>query len=82
MMRQHTNDEWQEFHPKTNVMWLHYMLDKLTTEVLYKNKKSKTHLSAMKKMRYLKNGFLQYDSAYAYVAATSSIVKDSTTAIE
>ena len=32
MMRSHTNNEWEKFHPKTNVMWLHYMLDKLTGE--------------------------------------------------
>ena len=39
MMRTHTNGEWEGFHPKTNVMWLHYLLDKLTSEISYKNKK-------------------------------------------
>ena len=71
-MRSHTNNEWEKFHPKTNVMWLHYMLDKLTNEVAYKNKKSNTHRSALGKMRHMKNGFLQFDSAYAYVTATST----------
>ena len=84
MMRSHTNNEWEKFHPKTNVMWLHYMLDKLTGEVLYKNKKSKAHASALGKMRHVKNSFLQFDSAYAYVTATSNSVsaKGSTTSIE
>merc|ERR1711971_817700 len=84
MMRSHTNNEWEKFHPKTNVMWLHYMLDKLTGEVLYKNKKSKAHASALGKMRHVKNSFLQFDSAYAYVTATSTSAsaKGSTTPIE
>jgi len=84
MMRSHTNNEWEKFHPKTNVMWLHYMLDKLTGEVLYKNKKSKAHRSALEKMRHVKNSFLQFDSAYAYVTATSTSAsaKGSTTSIE
>ena len=77
-MRTHTNGEWEGFHPKTNVMWLHYLLDKLTSEISYKNKKSKTHLSALGKMRRMKNGFLEFDSAYDYVTATSSSVKTST----
>ena len=84
MMRSHTNNEWEKFHPKTNVMWLHYMLDKLTGEVLYKNKKSKAHASALGKMRHVKNSFLQFDSAYAYVTATSTSAsaKGSTMSIE
>ena len=68
MMKKHTGDEWREFHPRTNVMWLHYLLDKLTTEVYYKNKKSKTHRSALVKMRQMRDAFLDtFNSAYEYV---------------
>ncbi|MCO5590145.1 hypothetical protein L7F22_044114 [Adiantum nelumboides] len=28
-MRKATNNEWQEFHPITNVLWLHYLLRKI-----------------------------------------------------
>ena len=72
MMKVHTGDDWKGFHPKTNVMWLHYLLDKLTSEVFYKNKKSKTHRSSLSKMRILKENFLEtYDSAYHYVLSCS-----------
>ena len=71
-MKVHTGDDWKGFHPKTNVMWLHYLLDKLTSEVFYKNKKSKTHRSSLSKMRILKENFLEtYDSAYHYVLSCS-----------
>ncbi|KAG8763726.1 hypothetical protein FRC15_007884 [Serendipita sp. 397] len=29
MMRHHNNDEWSDFHPLSNVMWLHYLATKL-----------------------------------------------------
>lgn len=29
MMRDHNNDEWETFHPKTNLFWLHYLSEKL-----------------------------------------------------
>ena len=71
-MLEHTNNEWKGFYPKTNVMWLHYLLDKLTKEVYYRNKKSKVHRSAMCKMRALHSSFLtQFQSAYEYVKASS-----------
>ena len=84
MMREHTNDEWELFHPKTNVMWLHYLLDKLTKEVSYKNKKSKMHQNAIKKMRQVMNGILNFNSAYDYITSTSNSVsiKGSTTSID
>lgn len=73
MMKEHTENEWKGFYPKTNVMWLHYLLDKLINEVYYQNKKSKVHRSALSKMRSLQRKFLQFESAYEYVCTT---VKD------
>lgn len=67
-MRQHTKDDWRGFFPKTNVFWLHYLLDKLTGEVRYKNKKSKAHRSAMSKMQAMKESFVEdHSSCYDYV---------------
>ena len=28
-MRQESNENWAEFHPKTNVFWIDYLLDKM-----------------------------------------------------
>ncbi len=73
-MKAHTGNEWKGFFPKTNVMWLHYLLDKLINQVYYRNKKSKVHRSALSKMRTLHNDFLtQFHSAYDYICTT---VKD------
>ncbi len=36
MMKQANNNSWEEFRPRSNVFWLHYMLSKMTTEVYYK----------------------------------------------
>ena len=67
MMQEHTNNDWRGFYPKTNVFWLHYLLDKLTSDVYYKNTKSKVHRNAFKKMQNLKDEFLEYSSAYEYI---------------
>jgi serine/threonine-protein kinase haspin len=70
MMKEHTKDEWRGFFPKTNVFWLHYLLDKLSTDVYYKNKKSKVHRSAATKIRLLKDSYLDlYKSAFDYVTS-------------
>ena len=76
MMKTHAKDDWKGFHPKTNVMWLHYLLDKLTSEVFYKNKKSKTHRSSLQRMCDLKEILIeQFDSAYCYVSDSTCTVE-------
>ena len=67
MMRDEVKDDWRGFHPKTNIFWLHYLLDKLIEEVPYKSTKSKPHRSGMAKLRQLKKKILEYDSAKQYV---------------
>ena len=47
-MKEKTGNKWENFRPMTNVMWLHYMLVKMTTkgQVLYSGKRtSKAHKS-------------------------------------
>jgi hypothetical protein len=44
-------------------MWLHYLLDKLVSEVKYKNKKSKVHANAVAKLNYLHSIVLDFSSA-------------------
>ena len=67
MMQTEVNDNWEQFQPKTNVMWLHYLLDKLINVVPYKNKKSQVHKKAMREMKNIKNSIMEYSSALAYV---------------
>ena len=67
MMQTEVNDNWEQFQPKTNIMWLHYLLDKLINVVPYKNKKSQVHKKAMREMKIIKNSIMAYSSALAYV---------------
>ena len=36
MMKQSNNNNWEQFNAKTNIFWLHYLLEKMITEVYYK----------------------------------------------
>ena len=37
-MRAENKNSWEEFNPKTNIFWLHYILEKMMTEVYYPGK--------------------------------------------
>jgi len=67
MMQTEVGDNWEQFQPKTNIMWLHYLLDKLISVVPYKNKKSQVHKKAMKDLKRIKGSIMEYSSALAYV---------------
>ena len=67
MMQAEVDDNWEQFQPKTNTMWLHYLLDKLISVVPYKNKKSQVHKKAMKDLKRIKGSIMEYSSALAYV---------------
>ncbi len=67
MMKKEVRNEWQGFHPKTNVFWLHYLLDKLLDGVPYKVTKSQVHRKGMAKLRDLKAKILEYASALEFV---------------
>ena len=67
MMRDHTNNDWKQFYPKTNIFWLHYLLDKTINHVRYKTKKMKCHKTSLYNMRNLKDRILRFDSCYDFV---------------
>merc|ERR1712059_80348 len=64
-MKDNNQDSWSEFHPRTNVFWLHYMLDKLvpakaTEGVSYTAKKTaKNHKSGLSRLRALRERLLE-----------------------
>ena len=71
MMRAHNKEDWETFNPKTNIFWLHYMLDKMADGVYYSKsckKSSKLYKSGMKTIKDLKDSLLSdYDSATEFV---------------
>ncbi|XP_052889733.1 serine/threonine-protein kinase haspin homolog [Anopheles moucheti] len=61
-------NEWNIHAPKTNVYWLHYLLDKLTSVRNYREKTSKAHKAAMKTMKDLSEVLLQFSSVHEIVS--------------
>ena len=67
-MREENKDQWKGFCPKTNIFWLHYLSDKLTSgEVKYINKRSKAHKAALQEIEQHKSLLLKHCSATAFV---------------
>lgn len=65
--------DWSGFRPKTNVLWLHYLVDKLLDGVAYKKKpkgtRGRVSTSSSKKLLVdLRKRLLSYDSARHFVA--------------
>nr|CAD7445502.1 unnamed protein product [Timema bartmani] len=53
-------DDWSSFVPKTNVFWLHYLLDKMCTLVHYKKKTTKVHKAYIKQAQDLFKSILRF----------------------
>ncbi|XP_075210560.1 haspin [Lycorma delicatula] len=62
-MREDVRNNWRLYVPKTNLRWVHYLADKCCTQVQYKKKKTVEHLHFLKKIEYLKDTILQFNSA-------------------
>lgn len=71
MMKSYNKNNWEAFTPKTNIFWLHYILDKMIDGVYYnKNckKTTKVYKTGMKGLKELKETLLyDYDSASEFV---------------
>ncbi|XP_053660087.1 serine/threonine-protein kinase haspin homolog [Anopheles marshallii] len=61
-------NQWNIHAPKTNVYWLHYLLDKLTSVRNYRDKTSRAHKSAMKTMKGISEVLLQFNSVHEIVS--------------
>ena len=65
-MRDHTHNDWKQFYPKTNIFWLHYLLDKTIYHVNYRNRKLKCHKKYLLRLRKLKDRILDFDSCHDF----------------
>ncbi|XP_006899813.1 PREDICTED: serine/threonine-protein kinase haspin [Elephantulus edwardii] len=48
LMRKENNNCWGEYHPYNNVLWLHYLTDKILKEVNYKHKNTSSTMKQVK----------------------------------
>ncbi|KAJ8941061.1 hypothetical protein NQ318_006835 [Aromia moschata] len=67
LMQKKNGNNWQRFEPYSNVLWLHYILDKATTALRYKNVQTKIHKEYIIKLKQLKNDILNYHSVKDFV---------------
>lgn len=66
LMKSHTNGQWETFEPITNVLWLHYVIDKMIDGVHYSARKTIKHRAVIDDMMKLRDELLVYKSASDY----------------
>ncbi|XP_046477923.1 serine-rich adhesin for platelets [Neodiprion pinetum] len=73
MMQDKIGNDWQKFEPYTNILWLHYVLDKMITALRYKRQSTKVHKEAIFQLQELKDIVLDYESAFDFVTNCEKI---------
>lgn len=64
LMRKENNNCWFEYHPYNNVLWLHYLTDKILNDMTFKKKCNTPSLKQMKKkIQYFYRTVLNFSSA-------------------
>lgn len=59
------SNDWSKYAPKTNVLWLSYVVSKLINGVSYKSPKSRAHKKFVEKLEAYNKIILEFDSAVA-----------------
>ncbi|KAM4844454.1 serine/threonine-protein kinase haspin [Thomomys bottae] len=72
LMRRETNNCWDEYHPYNNVLWLHYLTDKILNHMTFK---SKCKTPAIKQMKKKLQHF--YSTALNFRSATDLLCQHS-----
>ncbi|KAM3960083.1 haspin [Aphomia sociella] len=67
LMREKLGNDWKNFEPYTNILWLHYTVDKMITALRYKRTNTKIHKHYISKLKGIKNRILDYGSATQFV---------------
>ena len=67
-MRLHNDNDWEKFCPKTNIFWLHYLLDKLMRFKKYKTtSRNKLHKKSMDRLKQLHEKIEDFSSSKEFV---------------
>lgn len=73
LMRQRLGNIWKNFDPYTNILWLHYTVDKMITALRYTRANTKVHKQYISKLKDIKNRILDYGSAAQYVLTDNEL---------
>ncbi|KAH8395617.1 hypothetical protein KR222_003721, partial [Zaprionus bogoriensis] len=65
LMRDELQNNWSRYAPRTNVLWLSYVVSKLIDGVIYENPKSRAHQRYVQKLRDFSEVMLTFDTAVA-----------------
>ncbi|GJQ69465.1 Haspin [Trypoxylus dichotomus] len=74
LMQKHNGNDWQHYEPYTNILWLHYIIDKTINGVKYRNKTSKIHKRYLQQLKELHGKILQHKNVKEF-AITNSFLK-------
>lgn len=61
LMKRKLNNNWEKHEPYTNILWLHYLIDKMINSARYRNTKTQKHIDAIKLMENIYKTILNYD---------------------
>ncbi|XP_069705626.1 serine/threonine-protein kinase haspin homolog isoform X4 [Periplaneta americana] len=67
LMRDSVQDKWDIFKPFTNILWLHYLLEKMCTLVNYRRKSTRLHKQGIEELKKLYKVVLDHQSATDFV---------------
>ncbi|XP_017786678.1 PREDICTED: putative serine/threonine-protein kinase haspin homolog [Nicrophorus vespilloides] len=67
LMQKCNGNDWQQYKPYTNVLWMHYILDKMIHMVRYKSPTDKVHQENIERMQDLKDELFEFKSAEEFV---------------
>lgn len=73
LMRDKLGNDWKNFEPYTNILWLHYTVDKMITSLRYSRTNTKIHKHYIAKLKEIKNRVLDYGSAVQYVLTDNDL---------
>lgn len=67
LMKLHTNGKWELFEPFTNLLWMHYLINKIIDGVWYKWQRTQKHDKIIDEMKKVCIEILTYKSAIDFV---------------
>jgi len=66
LMQTQTQNSWDRYEPFTNVLWLHYLVDKMINGARYTSRKAAKHRDVIEQMMKLRDELMELKSAYDY----------------
>lgn len=63
LMKAQTKNQWEVYEPFTNILWLHYVVDKMISGARYSSKRTNKHKQLIDLFMKMRDDMLEYKSA-------------------